>query len=330
MCAHLKATLLLIYTMAKRRSQATKENANRNRTNENNQLLKPRAPSNAAELPTLDATPMPLDRAPLEVTPELSVPSPPVLRTPLIELQDKLMEPLQLPLYVPSFTPILPGVGVSEPRAPPSTPCPMSGPPVAGLDELPETAAEAALSTAVRELDDAAAVAAAAAAAAVREPDDAAAAAVRGMDEFAHIDFWEGDLPVKNTFINFATVSPGARPRTKELSGLTEPKDFAPRPFISEAPEPASMNPVPISLLNALDISAPPATSRRIQLNLSVWIPASSKNGAAVQQAQRVSLAEHLETRSSSKASAPAILDHTAAPQDGDPVVRRLFAHNTV
>lgn len=296
-----------------------------NRSNENNQLLKPRAPSNAAELPTLDATPMPLDRAPLEVTPELSVPSPPVLRTPLIELQDKLMEPLQLPLYVPSFTPTPLGVGVSQPGAPPSTPYTMLGPPVAGLDELPETAAEAALSTAVKELDDAAAVAAAAAAAAVRELDDAAAAAaVRGMD------FWEGDLPVKNTFINFAAVSPGARPRTKELSGLTEPKDFAPRPFISEAPEPASMNPVPISLLNALDISAPPATSRRIQLNLSVWIPASSKNGAAVQQAQRVSLAEHLETRSSSKASAPAILDHTAAPQDGDPVVRRLFAHNTV
>lgn len=197
-------------------------------------------------------------------------------------------------------------------------------------------------------------------------------APLKGLGELPHLDFWEGEkMPVKNTFIDFASVATPARAGTSQLSGDTEPKDFAPLPFNFEehervenpivmtvkntfidfataptaaraatsqlsgdtepknfAPEPFNVeeeavrveNPTVISLQNSL-VSSMPQTgkeTRRIQLNLSVWIPANaSRASAASEPPVPVRLSEHHFPVPKGA--------HSASQPGGDPVCRRLF-----
>jgi hypothetical protein len=185
-----------------------------------------------------------------------------------------------------------------------------------------------------------------------------------GLPELPELDFCGGVMPVKNTFINFTTASPVTRASTSQLSGDTEPKDFAPGPFnLQEAPfnlqlvevkntfiefataspatraatsrlwgdtEPRDFAPEPFNFQESetplenprvisLQHSLADSTSQRgkgsnpIQLNLSVWIPPTSRASVASEAPPRpLRLAEH----------------HFPVP--ADPVVRRLFQHHSL
>jgi len=149
---------------------------------------------------------------------------------------------------------------------------------------------------------------------------------VRGLGELSQLDFWAGEMPVRNTFIEFS--SPGAH--TSQLSGNTEPRGFAPGAFTcNQEPEPET--PVVISLQNSLGAASSSdampqrgRSSNRIQLNLSVWIPPvppASRASAASEPPLPLRLAEH-------HFPTPA---HTApaAAAGGETVARRLFQHNS-
>jgi len=168
----------------------------------------------------------------------------------------------------------------------------------------------------------------------------------RGLDALPPLEFWEGELPVKNTFIDFSVTSPATQ-ATSQLSGNTEPKNFQPREFLLQEVEPVVEDPVVISLQHSLASSMPQRGrgSNRIQLNLSVWIPPSSRSSAASEPPRTLCLAEHHFPVPSTApiASHPAALvpgpvppvPSTMAAQGANtrgepPVCRRLFHNNTI
>jgi hypothetical protein len=160
-------------------------------------------------------------------------------------------------------------------------------------------------------------------------------APLKGLGKLPHFDFWQGGMPVRNTFINFAAGSPDARAATSQLCGETEPRNFKPEPFSlydedwrcastpATPPDAQSLeNPVVISLQNSLAAPSIPERSKetkRIQLNLAVWIPTVSRSKAAP-----VRVSEHHfpapETSLTTSLSAREDSD-----SNGDPVCRRLF-----
>jgi len=303
--------------MAKHRSQFNKENeAPQTRSG-----LEP----GLQDMPG-EATPMPQARAFLEVTPELSPPSPSKLRAPLGTQASKAKAPFMSPLgaqaeaAAPSVRFNFPQEGLAEAESlsartmqlptPPATPYAVSGPERAGPAES--------------------------------DLDETPGPAVRGLDKLAPIDIWEdepvawseilfGEMPVKNTFINFTTISPATRAATKELSGNSEPRSFPfhRQPFTSRESEPTAIvdDPVVIRLQDSLAPSVPGKDNRRIQLNLSVWIPpsSSSQSNSANQPAQLLSLADHLAPHAISQPVArPFTASHGDADASGDTVRRRL------
>lgn len=173
---------------------------------------------------------------------------------------------------------------------------------------------------------------------------DVPPAPVRSFEKLPQLDLWEGEVPVKDTFVHFTTITPGTR-ATTQLSGDTEPKDFAPNPF-SFLETQTLESPAAICELDAF-APAGRSTRRVIQLNLDVWIPRTS-TAADNTAAPLVRVAEHhfpapSATRSDvSNPAEPAVPlvrlseHHFPAPsatRDGtssEPVCRRLFHHNTV
>jgi len=311
----------------------TKRRSEENKENEAPQL---RAPSHVARTSlssqqglqdmSVEATPMPLDRTFLEETPELSLPSPPMSQTPLNTQGAKPTAPLES-FMTPPLAPVVEGSGGGPDVVPTIAGLEEAVMAVRGLAQLApldfyegELPAESTLInlSPMQLVND--------------EPlgntDTQSAQVVETWGQFL-----KGELPVKNTFLHFATVSPATRAVTKKLSGDSCPKWFAPGPFnLYESESPPVEKPVKISLQESLAPSVPQpaakgASGRRIQLNLSVWIPPSKQSSGAPEPPQRVSLADHLAPLPHS-ASLPATVQHTDA--HGDPVRRRLFEHHSV
>jgi len=155
---------------------------------------------------------------------------------------------------------------------------------------------------------------------------------LKGVNGLSDLNFCNGEVPVKNTFISFSTTSPATQKASKRLCGDSEPRDFAPGPF-----ELFEEEPVVISLQDSLEPLAPNLGrgSRRIQLNLNVWIPPVPKLDKlkAVSEAPVIRLTSHhfpLAARAPVMpypvgAISSSFVQLPATAGEGDPVCRRLF-----
>lgn len=164
-------------------------------------------------------------------------------------------------------------------------------------------------------------------------------APLRGLEKLPQLDLWDGEVPVKDTFIHFITATPGTRV-TSKLCGATEPKDFKPS-RVQEVESLESPGEIGMPDASVPERGARSGSSRVIQLNLDVWIPRTSTAAERV-AAPPVRVAEHhfpVPSATRSEPTAPfvrlsehlfPVANNAHDDASGEPVRRRLFHHNSV